>query len=642
MSARLQVEDKLGTASVRAIERAAKLLVSRRRPEGYWWADLTSDSTLESDFVLLRLWLHPPVDGVWNPPDRDRVNRAAAAILQRQLPDGGFNIYPGGPSEISATIKAYTALKLAGIPAADPRMSAMRERVLALGGLQSANCYVKINLSLFGLYPRDFCPSIPPEIILLGNLIYKLSAWTRAIVIPLAIAHSAAAPRPVPAGFHLDELIAPGAGFALPNTEGFFTWSNVFLVADRVAKLWEKHGSLSVRRKAVERCKDWMLARTRHSGGLAAIYPPMMYTIMALDVLGYPASHPEAVEARRQFDALLSDDGERFFFQPCFSPVWDTAISAFALGQAGHSGPAVDRAAAWLVSRECRQKGDWAVARPNVEPSGWAFEFSNEHYPDIDDTAMVLLALKHGATRDQASSEAIRRGVTWLLAMQSKDGGWAAFDADNDWKPLERAPFAGHNAMLDPSCPDITGRVLEALIEHGVERNHPAIRRGVEYLIRTQEADGSWFGRWGVNYVYGTFLAARGLRAAGESPREAHMLRAGEWLRSIQNGDGGWGESCESYDRGTFVAAPSTASQSAWAVLGLIASGDDDSLSLQQGVEYLVETQSPEGGWRESLATGTGFPRVFYLTYHSYRDTFPLLALSEYLRYRNQTRGDLA
>jgi squalene-hopene/tetraprenyl-beta-curcumene cyclase len=333
----------------------------------------------------------------------------------------------------------------------------------------------------------------------------------------------------------------------------------------------------------------------------------------------------------------MVNDDERFFFQPCFSVVWDTAITAFALGEAGLApAGALERSADWLLTKEVRRKGDWSEARPDLEPSGWYFEYANEFYPDIDDTGMVLLALEHARASDAAAQQAAtRRALNWLLGMQSKDGGWAAFDVDNDWTPLSYMPFADHNAMLDPTCPDITGRVLEAVCRAGrLGPEHAAIRKAVRYLLRTQEQDGSWYGRWGVDYIYGTFLALRGLRAAQVDDREAAILRAGEWLRSIQNADGGWGESCASYEANAFVPAPSTASQTAWAVLGLLASGDSASLSVQKGVEYLVNTQRGDGGWSEELATGTGFPRVFYLTYHLYRDSFPLLALAEYLKRR--------
>jgi squalene-hopene/tetraprenyl-beta-curcumene cyclase len=539
-------------------------------------------------------------------------------------------------------VKAYTALKLAGLPADDPRLAQARERILTMGGLQAANSYVKVNLSLFGLYPREHTPAIPPEFMLLGKIIYEMSSWTRAIVIPLSIVHALNPRRPVPAGFTLDELMAPGVPLVFPNDEGFFSWRNFFLKADLVLKWWERHGSRSLRNQAIRRGEQWMLERTHNSDGLGAIYPPMMYIIMALDLLGYPKDHPDVLEAEKQFFNLLVDDERGFYFQPCFSVVWDTGIAAYALGESGLvPQQALARAADWLLTKEVRRKGDWTVKRPEVEPSGWYFEFANEFYPDIDDTAQVLLALARARGSDAAKQdECMQRAVKWLLAMQSKDGGWAAFDVDNNWEFLSAVPFADHNAMLDPTCPDITGRVIEGLIACGVKQDHPAIRRGVEYLKRTQEADGSWYGRWGVNYVYGTFLALRGLEAAGESDREAYILRAGEWLRSTQNADGGWGESCASYDQQTFVAAPSAPSQTAWAILGLLAGGDTNSHSVQKGIEYLIERQKADGGWNESLSTGTGFPRVFYLQYHLYRNSFPVLALASYLKAKSPNGAD--
>jgi squalene-hopene/tetraprenyl-beta-curcumene cyclase len=643
MMPEVQLADALEAGSARAIDRAAYSLAARQHADGYWWADLTADATLEADYALLQLWLHPPAHGVWNPPTRPRVEKAVQAILARQNRDGGFWIYPQGPSEINASVKAYFALKLGGIDAADPRLVRARECILSLGGLQAANSYVKINLSLFDLYPRQYAPAVPPELMLFGKVIYEMSSWTRAIIIPLSIVQ-AAGPRPVPAGFRVDELIKPGVPLAFPNNDGWLSWRNLFLTLDRGFKLWERHGLRSIRQRAVRLAEQWILAHTERSDGLAAIYPAMQYTLMALDGLGYGANQPERIEAERKFDDLLVDDGRRFFFQPCFSAVWDTAIAAFALGEAGGAkSSALERCGQWLLSKEVRCRGDWSVKRPKLEPSGWYFEFANEFYPDIDDTAMVLLGLRHAKSSDRrARKEVVERATRWLIGMQGRDGGWAAFDVDNNWQFLNTVPFADHNAMLDPSCPDITGRVLEALIAHGIKTDASAIRRGAQYLRRTQEQDGSWYGRWGVDYIYGTFLALRGLAAAGESDREAHILRAGEWLRSIQNADGGWGESCASYDRNCYVPAPSTPSQTAWALLGLIASGDAESISVKKGVEYLIETQRNDGRWMETLATGTGFPRVFYLRYHLYPDAFPLLALATFLKSRKQGRGYFA
>ncbi len=645
MTPNAQVVERFAHSVWGAARRASEYLLSVRHPDCYWWGELTADTTLESDFILLQLWLYPPDGSTWNPPTRDLVDKAVRSILARQLSDGGFNIYPNGPADISATVKAYFALKLAGLAVDSPELSRARERILALGGIQAANSYVKINLSLFDLYPREHRPSIPPEMILLpGNFIYQMSSWTRAIVLPLAIVHAHEPKRPVPLGLDLSELFLPGAKMTYKGGASSLSWRSLFLGLDKLVKFWDKYGSRTIRRKAIHRAERWMLERTRYSDGLGAIYPPMMYVVMALDVLGYPRDHPDFVEAQRQFNRLLTDDGERFFFQPCFSPVWDTAIAVFALAESGMA-PAEDlrKSVDWMLGKEVRRKGDWAVKRPATEPGGWYFEFANEFYPDIDDTAMVLLALRGvNATSRGAQEACTRRAIDWLLSMQSRDGGWAAFDVDNNWTPLSEVPFADHNAMLDPTCPDITGRVLEALCSCGLDGSHAAVRRGVQYLLRTQEQDGSWYGRWGVDYIYGTFLALRGLRAAGESDCEAHVLRAAEWLRSVQNADGGWGESCASYDNRSFTPAQSTASQTAWAILGLLAGGDSESSSVARGVEWLMRTQLSDGSWKEELATGTGFPRVFYLTYHLYRQSFPLLALASYIKSRGLTSGEAA
>jgi squalene-hopene/tetraprenyl-beta-curcumene cyclase len=340
------------------------------------------------------------------------------------------------------------------------------------------------------------------------------------------------------------------------------------------------------------------------------------------------------LRALKEFDDLIVERGEQFYFQPCFSPVWDTAIAMFALGELGTAPPDVmTRAADWVIAKEVRHRGDWSVKRPDLEPSGWAFEFQNEHYPDIDDTAMVLLALMHAQASDPAAqARCERRATNWLLNMQSRDGGFAAFDVDNDWAILNLVPFADHNAMLDPTCPDITGRVMECLARRGFDAAHPSVQKALAYQLTSQEKDGSWYGRWGVDYVYGTFLALRGLRATRVAEAGPAIERAADWLRSVQNQDGGWGESCASYVHDRFVPAPSTPSQTAWALLGLLAAGKHDGTALRRGVEYLIGTQTGEGTWNEDLATGTGFPNVFYLGYTLYRNYFPLLALAQVRR----------
>jgi len=641
MTPTLAIPEDLKIGAERAYSLGSQFLLSQQREDGHWCAELTADTTLESDFILLQLWMYPPVNGEWQPETRPLVEKAVRQILSRQLPDGGFNIYEQGPSEISASVKAYFALKLAGVPVADKRMVALRERILALGGIQTANSYTKVNLSLFGLYPRDYCPSIPPEIMLLpGKILYQMSSWTRAIIVSLAIVHAHNPQRPVPKGFNLDELHLPGTTYEFAADDSWLTWRRAFVHSDRILKLWERYGFSRIRRIAIRKCEHWMLERFKGSDGLGAIYPPMMYAIMALDVLGYKENHPLRVEAVRQFINLMVDDGQRFFFQPCFSPIWDTAIAAYALGNSPKPPKDALRSSIdWMLAKEIRRRGDWSIKRPHTDPSGWAFEYNNDFYPDIDDTAMVLLALAQArGTRLLDQQDCAERALNWLLAMQGRDGGWAAFDVDNNWQFLNNVPFADHNAMLDPTCADITGRVLEALEAQGVPKTHLAVKRGAEYLAQTQESDGSWYGRWGVAYIYGTCFALRGLKAAGVDNHEPHVQRGNEWLRSIQNADGGWGESCASYDNGTFTGAHSTPSQTSWALMGLMAGGDTYSTSVLNGVRYLVETQRADGGWDEDLCTGTGFPKVFYLMYHNYRISFPLIALAEFSKFAEMER----
>jgi len=635
MMSTLQVKAAVVAGARQAADGAAEYLLGLQHNDGYWCALLTADTTLESDFILLQLWLHAPVDGVWNPANRSQIQRAVDRILSRQLPDGGFNIYVDGPSEVSASVKAYFALKVAGLRFEDERLARLRERIIALGGVQSANSYTKVNLSLFGLYPREGTPSIPPEFLLLpGGLLYQMSSWTRAIVVSLAIVHAYDPQRPVPQGFSLEELFIPGKSITFESDNSWLSWRTTFIQSDRIFKLWEKYGHARIRAAAIRKCEHWMLERMKHSDGLGAIYPPMQYSIMAMDVLGYAADNPLRVAAIRQFEHLMVDDGKELFFQPCFSPVWDTAIGGYALGEAGYGdSPALQKATDWLLDREIRRKGDWSIKRPITEPSGWAFEFQNDWYPDIDDTAMVMLAFKYMKAGNPAAQEATRkRAIDWLLAMQSSDGGWAAFDVDNNWEILTHVPFADHNAMLDPTCADITGRTLEALAANGFDRNHPACRKAIDYLLRTQLPDGSWYGRWGVAFLYGTCFALRGLQAMNEDDHEPHIQRANEWIRALQNSDGGWGESCASYDNNTYTGTKSTPSQTAWALMGLLAGGDTYSSSVQHAVDYLVSNQKADGTWDEDQATGTGFPRVFYLNYHYYRIYFPLIALSAFAR----------
>jgi squalene-hopene/tetraprenyl-beta-curcumene cyclase len=624
-------------AAGRCVRLAGETLLARQHPDGYWCGDLLADISLEADYILTQLWLYQPDSaGKWNPPTKHRIEKACRRILNHQKPDGGFWIFPDGPADVNATAKAYAALRVAGHSGDEEPLRRARHRVLELGGLQECNSYTKLNLSLFGLFPRQYVPTVPPELIMVpggtvpGGILYEMASWTRAILVPLSIVQAVGGVRRAPAGVTLDELYAPGKKLLLPKRDRLL--SPIFHQVDRLLKLWERRGHKDFRIGAVRLAERWILERTRNSDGLGAIYPAMQYVVMALDALGYERDHPDFVEALRQFDGLMTEKDDELYFQPCFSPVWDTAYSMFCLGESGGDArESLTKAADWLVAKEIRRRGDWSIKRPRLAPSGWAFEFNNEHYPDIDDTAMVLLGMEHGRASDperQAACE--RRALAWLRGMQSRDGGWSAFDADNDWGLLNRVPFADHNAMLDPTCPDITGRVLECLSRRGVSADDHDVQRGVAYLLGTQEADGSWYGRWGVNYLYGTFLAIRGLRAAGIHEDYAPIQKAAQWVQSAQNPDGGWGESCLSYVNGRFEPAPSTPSQTAWALLALEAAGRKGCRAAVRGVARLIETQKDDGSWPEELATGTGFPNVFYMRYTLYRHYFPMLALGYY------------
>lgn len=609
------------------IQHSGQALLKKQDPQGFWQGDLTADTTLESDYILLLLWLYPPNSGRWDDITQAKINKAMSTILDRQLPDGGWNIYLEGPAEVNATTRAYVALRVGGYTPEHHIMQRARERILALGGLQATNSYTKNNLSMFGLFPRKYTPSVPPELVLIpGNVLYEISSWSRAIVVPLSMIQASGVQHHVPGNWTIDELLLPKRKLTFPRKDPF---SIMFHQVDKVLKLWEKRGFKDIRAKAVREAEKWMLDHMRFTDGLGAIFPGMMYALMAMDALGYERDHPDFIETLHQLEGLILERDDSLQFQPSLSPVWDTAIAMFSLGELGIGEPeAMQRAADWLLSKEVRRRGDWSVKRPKLQPGGWPFQFANELYPDIDDTAMVLLALQHAKASDaDRQSRVENRAIDWLIGMQSSDGGWAAFDVDNNWALLNKVPFADHNAMLDPSCPDITGRVLEALCRRGYNHKHEVISRAVQYLLTQQETNGSWYGRWGVNYTYGTFLALRGLRESGSPSVDSAIQRAATWIRSVQNQDGGWGESCASYEQHKFVAAGSTPSQTAWALLTLESAGDYSSESVQHGIDWLLTHRDPEGSWKEDLMTGTGFPNVFYLKYHLYAHYFPLLAL---------------
>ena len=622
-----------------AIARAQENLLRQQKPDGHWCGELIVDSTLCSDYVLFMHWC--------GDVDAQLQRRCVGHILKRQLADGGWNTYHGGPSEINASAKAYFALKLAGCSADAPFMREARANIMRLGGIPQMNTFSKLYLALLGQFPWKYLPTIPVEMVLLPRWvpfhIYKMSSWSRAMLMPLGIINHFKPTRLLPGEKQLHELYPIGteqADLRLPRSESFWTWRNFFLRVDDVLKFLRPLGFRPMRRRALEEAERWMLERIGEgSDGLAAVFPAMLNCLIALRALGYSKRNPVYAKAEKDFARLFVDDPEDFRIQPCLSPVWDTAINIVSLAESGvpPEHPALQKAADWLISKEVRFRGDWEVNNSRREASGWAFEYNNVYYPDTDDTAMVLMALRLVRPNDQLGlNEIFRRALGWQLSFQCRDGGWAAFDKNVTTPWLEDMPFADHNAILDPTCSDLTARTLELLGYIGFDKNARCVRDALQYLIDTQDDDGSWYGRWGVNYIYGTWQVLRGLRAIGQDMTQDWILRGRDWLESCQNSDGGWGETCATYDNpATKGIGESTASQTAWAVMGICACGDLDRASIQRGLRFLLSSQKPDGSWAEEQITGTGFPRVFYLKYDLYRQNFPLLALATYVNYRS-------
>ena len=638
-----------------AIRRAGRFLLDGQAAEGYWCGELEADTTLESDTI--KMW------HLLGRVDRNREERLVTWILKQELPGGGWPIYAEGPAELNATVKAFVALRLSGLPAEEPVLRRACDVILRLGGLERINSFEKTTLSLFGLYPWEQVPALPPEVVLLPNWfpfnIYETSYWSRAILIPLSVLYGL---RPAwgKAPFTLDELwVDPSRKRATVTNfqKGGAGWRAFFLAADRLLRWHERLPWKPLRKIALRRADRWMNERMIESDGLGAIFPAMVNAVFALKALGYGDGDPLFERAVHEMERLevptrpaleeapprASAQREGLKIQPCFSPVWDTAMALTVLGKLQPSvrrtdrydvpglDVALEKAVLWLKEKEIRVWGDWRVKNSRGRPGGWAFEFRNPFYPDVDDTAQVLLGFQAFYGKPAAYSiSAYDRGLEWVLSMQNRDGGWSSYDKDNNRAALNHFPFADHNAMLDPSCADITGRVLEMLAGAGLTRSHPAVRKGIEFLRHSQEADGTWLGRWGVNYIYGTWLALRGLKAVGEPMEEIRYQQAGRWLIQHQNPDGGWGESCRSYDdSSTKGKGPSTASQTAWALMALMSLQKVAEPAFRKGVETLLRTQQTDGNWAEESFTGTGFPRVFYLKYHLYRTYFPLLALCE-------------
>ncbi len=654
-----------------AISGAREHLLNLQDERGYWCGELEGDTILESEYILLLAWL--------GRLDEPVVAKAARYIVAQQLPQGGWALFPGGELDISSSTKAYFALKLAGYDPQSEPLRLAREAIRAHGGADCVNSFTRFYLALLGQISYDHCPAVIPELVLLPRWspinLFRISSWSRTILVPLAImwAHRPSRQLPDSQGIlelfvrppnQWPELRAPG----LQPGHGALTWDRLFRLLDRGLKLLEHIHFRPFRRRAIRQAERWMTDRFVDSDGLGAIFPPIIWSVVALRCLGYSDESAEVRYCHEQLDALMIEQDDTVRLQPCKSPVWDTALTLRALAVTREPGDesAVAGAAEWLLSKEVTRHGDWSVY-VNAEPAGWFFEHHNVFYPDIDDTAMVLAAMREhfvletdpdmvdqkrlvisqttADDLDQARERALlfdqvldacERARRWTLAMQNRDGGWAAFDRDNDREFLCHVPFADHNAMIDPSTPDITGRVLEALATWGASLEDEPVQRAVDYLRRTQEPDGSWIGRWGVNYIYGTWQSLVGLGWIGVSPADPCLEKGVQWLMDHQQDSGGWGESPLSYTKPELRGrGPATPSQTAWAIMGLLACGLHEHPSVQRGIAFLTGTQRQDGGWDEPEFTGTGFPKVFYLRYHMYPLYFPLLALG---RYQNALR----
>lgn len=659
-SAILHEEDPRASQVWGSIQRTTGFLVQNQASDGHWCGELVGDTILESETILLYAFLEGEHFEREIPP---WVRQAAEYILQQQRRDGGWGQYPGSPIDVSSSVKAYWALKIAGQDAETGSMQRARQAILDAGGADQVNSFTRFFLALLGQISYECCPAVPPEMVLLPNWspvnIYRFSAWSRTIFVPLSIVWSFRACRQLPPSCSIHELFhKPAAQWpALSNPGSGDRWrdrliAGCFRGLDRCLKAAERMHIRPWRRRALDSAETWIKDRFRDSDGLGAIYPPIVWSLVALRCLGYDDNSQEVLEAHRQLrDLRVPDKGEdgaetsgaetsgveTLRWQPCKSPVWDTALSLRSL-VANESSPTdvICRGVRWLLDREIRRRGDWAQ-RVDVEPAGWCFEYHNAFYPDIDDTIMVMMALTEALNRADVRRElgssnvpaACERARRWVLAMQNCDGGWGAFDRDNDATWLCHVPFADHNAMIDPSTPDITARVLESLAITGMSLDDPPIQKAIQYLRRTQESDGSWFGRWGVNHIYGTWQVLVGLRAFGVDVDDVTIQKGADWLEAHQHASGGWGESANSYlDDAWRGRGEPTPSQTSWALLGLTAAGRHQCAASARGLDYLAERQRHDGRWEETECTGTGFPRVFYLRYDYYSVYFPLLAMA--------------
>ncbi|MBX9664744.1 MAG: squalene--hopene cyclase [Novosphingobium sp.] len=637
----LERADLVDTAD-RAAERAAEALSALQRKDGHWVFELEADATIPAEYILLRHYLAEPVDAV--------LEGKIARYLRRIQSDvhDGWPLYHGGDFDVSATIKAYYALKMIGDAPDTPHMARARAAVLAAGGAETCNVFTKIQLALFGAGSWDVVPTMPVELILLPRWfpvhLSKMSYWARTVIVPLLVL---AAKRPLarnPKGILVDELYTGRpASLASQAADAKQVWRAAFGALDVVLKRAEPLWPQRLRAKAMQACVDFVVTRLNGEDGLGAIYPAMANSVMMFDCLGYPPDHPHRAIARASVEKLLVIGEEEAYCQPCVSPVWDTALAAHAMLEAGGAANEARALAAldWLKPLQVLDvKGDWAEVKRDVRPGGWAFQYANAHYPDLDDTAVVVMAMARarGFSGD-GFDEAVARGQEWTVGLQSRDGGWGAFDADNSYHYLNNIPFADHGALLDPPTADVSARCVSMLAQLGEPADSARMKAAVAYLMGEQEADGSWFGRWGVNYIYGTWSALCALGAADLGPDHPAIRKGADWLQAIQNPDGGWGEDCRSYalDYKGYTPASSTASQTAWALLGLMAAGAVDDAAVERGVAWLARNQQADGLWEQDVYTGGGFPRVFYLRYHGYPKYFPLWAMA---RYRNLKRSN--
>lgn len=631
MSARRSVHE--------AVERAKDHFLRTQYPEGYWWAELESNCTITSEYLML-LYLLDCLDS-------DRKARMVTYLLKHQTENGSWALYYGDGGELSTTIECYFALKLAGESPESGPMRKAREFILERGGIESARVFTKIWLALFSQYDWDKVPSMPVEIVLLPSYfyfsIYEFSSWARGTVVPLSIVMALRPRRRIPASLSIPELYVP-EGTVCPSKRFPSKTHKAFHVIDRLVKSFERRPFPRLRNHAVQTAETWILEHQEDSGDWGGIQPPMVYSVLALHYLGYSLDHPAIARGLKAMEDFCLDDELGLRMQSCISPVWDAALTALALLDAGArpDHPALRSVAAWLIAKQVRTGGDWQV-KNCCPPGGWAFEFVNNIYPDVDDSAVVLMALHRlREAQCEGMDEALRLGMDWCLSMQCQNGGWAAFDRENTMMILNRIPFADQEAMVDYPTADVSARVLEAMGVFGLDLSHPHARRGLAFIKSLQEPDGCWWGRWGVNYIYGTWSVLRGLLLIGEDMKAPHVRAAIEWLKTHQNPDGGWGETCASYRHPELRGrGPSTASQTAWAMMGLLAGGEEDSIEVRRGVQYLVDSQQPDGTWEEVYFTGTGFPNHFYIRYHNYRNCFPLMALGQYLRKVKRSRvGD--